>query len=56
MSATDIVLNALPLILLCNAELAFILPNLFNEIIVPNAVWQEIMDGSHLDSNTQILP
>ncbi|MDA0242017.1 MAG: DUF3368 domain-containing protein [Chloroflexi bacterium] len=51
-----IVLNASPLILLCNGELDFVLPELFNEIVVPEAVWHEIMNGSHLDRATQKLP
>ena len=41
MPVEKIVLNASPLILLCNSELAFILPELFTEIVVPEAVWQE---------------
>ncbi len=39
MPASKIVLNASPLILLCNTELSFILPALFSEIVVPEAVW-----------------
>jgi predicted nucleic acid-binding protein len=51
-----IVLNASPLILLCNSELSFILPELFTEIVAPEAVWQEIVDGPHLDRAAQMLP
>jgi predicted nucleic acid-binding protein len=50
------VLNASPLILLCNTGLSFILPALFQEIVVPDAVWQEIVEGSHLDLAAQMLP
>ena len=56
MPVDKIVLNASPLILLCNSELSFILPKLFSEIIVPNAVWQEIVEGSHLDRASKMLP
>lgn len=48
MSAMQIVVNASPLILLCNAELEFILPALWTEIIIPEAVWEEVMAGSDL--------
>ena len=56
MPMEKIVLNASPLILLCNGELDFILPSLFTEIVVPEAVWQEIVSGSHLDRAAQLLP
>lgn len=56
MLVEKVVLNASPLILLCNGELDFILPQLFTEVVVPEAVWQEIMGGPHLDRATQQLP
>ena len=56
MPVEKIVLNASPLILLCNSELSFILPALFSEIVVPEAVWQEIVNGSQLDQAAQMLP
>ena len=56
MPVEKIVLNASPLILLCNGELDFVLPKLFTDIIVPEAVWQEIMSGSHLDRAVELLP
>jgi len=56
MSVKKIVLNASPLILLCNSELVFILPELFEEIVVPNAVWQEIFSGPHADRATHVVP
>ncbi len=56
MPVEKIVLNASPLILLCNSELSFVLPKLFSEIVVPNVVWQEVVNGSHLDKASQMLP
>ena len=56
MPVEKIVLNASPLILLCNGELSFVLPELFPEIVVPVAVWEEIVNGSHLDQAAQMLP
>ena len=56
MPAANIVLNASPLILLCNSDLSFVLPELFTEIVVPEAVWQEIVRGSHQDRAAQLLP
>lgn len=56
MPVEKIVLNASPLILLCNGELFFVLPELFPEIVVPEAVWDEIVNGPHLDMAAQMLP
>ncbi|MCB9135866.1 MAG: DUF3368 domain-containing protein [Anaerolineales bacterium] len=56
MPVAKVILNASPLILLCNSDLALILPELFTEIVAPDAVWQEILDGSHLDRAAQQLP
>lgn len=56
MPEAKIVLNASPLILLCNSELDFILPQLFSKIVTPSAVWHEIMAGSHQDRATKQLP
>lgn len=56
MPVEKIVVNASPLILLCNSGLSFVLPELFSEIVVPEAVWQEIVNGPHLDQATQMLP
>ena len=39
MPAANIVLNASPLILLCNSDLSFVQPQLFAKIVVPEAVW-----------------
>lgn len=56
MPVEKVVLNASPLILLCNARLEYLLPQLFSEIVVPGAVWQEIMAGTHPDRAAQQLP
>ena len=56
MPAANIVLNASPLILLCNSDLSLVLPELLTEIVVPEAVWQEIVRGSQQDRAAQILP
>jgi predicted nucleic acid-binding protein len=56
MPVEKIVLNASPLILLCNAGLSSLLPALFREIVVPDAVWREIVNESHLDQAARMLP
>lgn len=56
MPVERVVLNASPLILLCNTGLDFILPALFREMVIPEAVWKEIVKGSHVDKAAQILP
>jgi predicted nucleic acid-binding protein len=56
MPAPKIILNASPLILLCNGELEFILPAVFAEIVAPTAVWREITAGPAADRAAQLLP
>lgn len=56
MPVEKIVINASPLILLCNSDLAQIVPELFTDIVVPEAVWQEIVNGPHQDRAAQLLP
>lgn len=56
MLPTNIVLNASPLILLCNSNLDFVLPEMFTGIVVPDAVWQEILRGPRDDRAAQLLP
>ena len=56
MPVEKIVINASPLILLCNSDLAHIVPNLFKEVVVPDAVWQEIVNGPHQDRAAHLLP
>ena len=56
MPVETVVLNASPLILLCNTALSFVLPALFSDIVVPEAVWHEIINGSRLDKAARLLP
>jgi len=57
MCADRIIINASPLILLFNSDLSFILPELFEEILVPAAVADEIMCSSYrFDKAVQMLP
>ena len=44
------VVNASPLILLCKSDLESLLPELFKEIVVPEAVWNEILIGDDIAS------
>lgn len=56
MPVEKIVINASPLILLCNSDLAHIVPELFTRIVVSEAVWQEIVTGPHQDRAAQMVP
>ncbi len=56
MPVNNIVINTSPLILLFNSDLAFILPAMFNEIVVPDAVWNEIVNSKSYDIAKQSLP
>jgi predicted nucleic acid-binding protein len=56
MPVEKIVINASPLILLCNSGLSHILPELFHDIVVPDAVREEILNGPHQDRAVRILP
>ncbi len=55
MLAKKIVINASPLILLCNAGMVEILPKLFEEIVIPDAVWQEILASPREDKAARQL-
>lgn len=55
MSNDRIVINASPLITLCKSDQEDILPQLFNEIVVPHAVWAEVIAGGH-DEAARKLP
>ncbi|MCI5207904.1 MAG: DUF3368 domain-containing protein, partial [Candidatus Electrothrix sp. ATG2] len=55
MPVEKIVINASPLILLCNSNLSHILPELFREIILPDAVRDEILNGPHQDRAAGML-
>lgn len=50
-----IVINASPLIALFKSRQADLLPALFAEIRVPDAVWREVIDGGHDDLAAQCL-
>lgn len=47
MSIETIVINASPLITLFRSHQADLLPRLFNRIIVPEAVWDEVVNERH---------
>ena len=50
------VINSSPLILLFEAELEFILPKIFSEIIVPDSVWKEVCESSEDDRASKEMP
>lgn len=56
MPVDKIVINASPLILLYNSDFSFVLPELFNEIVVPDAVWSEIVETSNDDLAARLAP
>ena len=56
MSNDCIVINSSPLITLCKSKQEELLPQLFNSIIVPTAVWQEITTSPHYDFAAAKLP
>ena len=56
MPVDRVVINASPLILLFNSDLSFILPALFEEILVPEAVWGEIANSPGVDKAAQMIP
>ncbi len=51
-----IIADSSPLIVLLKSDLENILPELFEEILVPEAVWQEILAGGEDDLAKQKLP
>lgn len=51
-----IVADSSPLIVLLKSDLDFILPELFDEILVPETIWQEILSGGDADIAKQKLP
>jgi predicted nucleic acid-binding protein len=52
----SIVADSSPLIILLKSDLEEILPKLFDEILIPHAVWQEILQGGDDDMAKQKLP
>lgn len=51
MQIEKVVINASPLILLFKSHFEWLLPKLFTEIIVPEAVWDEISRGGDMASH-----
>jgi len=51
-----IIVDSSPLIVLLKSDLEYILPELFEEIILPEAVWQEILSGRDNDIAKLKLP
>lgn len=56
MTITKVVVNASPLIALFKSNQAELLPQLFQEIIIPKGVWDEIVIPGQLDAAAQMLP
>lgn len=54
--ANRIITDSSPLIVLLKSDLDYILPKLFEEIIVPESVWQEVLAGKANDIVKQKLP
>jgi predicted nucleic acid-binding protein len=51
-----VIVNASPLIVLFKARLTDLLPRLFDEILVPAAVWNEVIEGITMDAAAKELP
>jgi predicted nucleic acid-binding protein len=51
-----VVINTSPLIVLFKSNLADLLPQLFTEIIVPDGVWNEVVEAGKTDTSSQQLP
>ena len=56
MSIERFAINASPLITLHRAQLDWLLPRLFNHVLVPDAVWREVVSQFHDDPVTRQLP
>ncbi len=56
MSIERVAINASPLITLYRANLHVVLPLIFPEILVPVAVWAEVVSHTHEDPATKGLP
>ena len=50
MPTNKIVVNASPLIILCKCDLEVLLPQLFQDVVIPQAVWNEIEVGKDVAS------
>jgi predicted nucleic acid-binding protein len=55
-SINQVAINASPLIVLFKSNQADLLPQLFDEIVVPQAVWQEVTSSGTQDAAAQQLP
>ncbi len=51
-----VVINSSPLIILCKSGLADLLPQVCEEVLVPAAVWDEVVVSDKDDPAAQILP
>jgi len=51
-----VVINASPLITLFRADLHHLLPQLFPDLVVPEAVWEEVVNHPFTDPAAQGLP
>jgi predicted nucleic acid-binding protein len=51
-----IITNASPLIVLCKSRLEYLLPQLCEEVLVPAAVWDEVIAGGANDPAALALP
>jgi len=51
-----VVINASPLITLFTSQQDYLLPELFDEIYVPDAVWNEVVDSGKEDRAAQQIP
>jgi predicted nucleic acid-binding protein len=50
------IINASPLIVLFKSQQVELLPQLFEEILVPDAVWEEVTAAGQEDAASQQLP
>jgi len=55
-SIKRVVINSSPLITLCRSQLHTLLPQLFEAVYVPDAVWQEVVNGGKDDAAARIVP
>jgi predicted nucleic acid-binding protein len=53
MRIEQVTINASPLIALFRSGQAELLPRLFQQVYVPNAVWREVTDERHQDAASQ---
>ncbi|HJQ24527.1 MAG TPA: DUF3368 domain-containing protein [Blastocatellia bacterium] len=56
MKIERIIVNASPLIVLFKAGFSELLPQLFTDILVPVAVWDEVLAGGATDTAARTLP